>query len=107
MAIDEAALRGISKKRDSGGDIVRSGEAAHWHASCDVVVRVQPGGLRGNVHRSFHPARTYSIHTHTSSAPLGSQCAGQTDQPVFAGVVGGAIRYAQKTRYRGDVYYAA
>ena len=107
MAIDEAALRGISKKCDGGGDIVRRGEAAHRHPSCYVIVRVQPGGLRGNVHRSFHPAGTYCIHTDASSAPFGGQCAGQTDQPVFAGVVSGAIRYAQKTRYRGDIYYAA
>lgn len=46
MAVYEAALGRVGQKRDGGRDVAGRGEACHRHTARNVVVAVEPAGLR-------------------------------------------------------------
>lgn len=103
VAIDEAALGGITEEEDGAGDVVGGGEAGHGDAAYDVVVGVGGAGLVEVVHLGFDPAGADGVGADTVGSPLGGESSGEADEAVLGGVVGAAVADAGETGDGGDV----
>ena len=103
VAVDEGAFGVVGEEGDGAGDVVGPGEAAHGDALRDVGVGVAAAGLVGVVHFGFHPAGADGVDANAAPAPLGGERAGEADEAVLRGVVGGAVAYGEESGDGGDV----
>jgi hypothetical protein len=103
----DGAHRSIGEEQNCVGDIVRRREATHGHPAGDVAVGVMSPRLRGHIHLGLDPAGADGVHANAAPTPFGGERAGQSDQPVLRGVVGGSLGHANQARDRGHVDDAA
>ena len=107
LAIDETALGGVCKEANRACNVIRARKASHGNTPRDVLVAVTSACLVGDVHLSLHPAWTDGVDANATSAPLSGKGAGEPDEPVFRGVIGGPVTDTDETGDGSDVDDAA